>query len=360
MTRSPDQLQNLADALGEDVVAASPEVLAAEAAQERGDGAGLALDFDRIVVRAERQARWRRVAQWLRARLPSASARSWRPALAAVAGVAVVVVAGDIYLNVRPDRASRALQPVEQSRAREPARDEVASRPQVYGEADTPAVAGASPTPAPPIAASADAPRRVRTVPIRPATGSAGPPLAQSAPGAIDARSLAPALSRRSAAAVQPPSASRRLPDSRVAVAPAPTGADQGSKNRDAVPSFAWPVSGPVMADVAGVARADKRDAGIDIAVPLGTDVLAAADGVITYAGDGNRGSGNLILVRHDGGFVTAYAHVDKILVKVNDRVQRGDAIATSGGSGTAAPPLLHFEIRKGEVAVDARQYLPR
>jgi murein DD-endopeptidase MepM/ murein hydrolase activator NlpD len=352
MTRSPDQLHNLADALGEDVVAASPEVLAAEVAQERGDGAGLALDFDRIVARAERQARWRRVAQRLRALLPAASARSWRPALAAVAGVAVVVVAGDVYLNVWPDRASPALQPVEQSRAREPARDKVASRPLAYGEASTPAVAGASPAPAPAAAASADAPRRVRTVPIRPAMESAGPPLAQSAPGAMDARSLAPVPSQRGAAAVQPPSASRRLPEARVAVAPAPAAVDPGSKNRDAVPSFVWPVSGHAMADVAA-AKADKRNAGIDIAVPPGTDVLAAADGVVTYAGDGNQGFGNLILVRHDGGFVTAYAHVDKMLVKVDDRVQRGQAIAAG------APPLLHFEIRKGNAPVDARQYLP-
>ena len=76
---------------------ASPEKHAAEAAQERGGSAGLALDFDRVVARAEQQARWRRVGQWLRALAPSATLRSWRPAMAAVAGVAVIVVAGDIY-----------------------------------------------------------------------------------------------------------------------------------------------------------------------------------------------------------------------------------------------------------------------
>ena len=62
--------------------------------------------------------------------------------------------------------------------------------------------------------------------------------------------------------------------------------------------------------------------------------------------------------MRHDGGFVTAYAHLDKILVKVDDHVQRGQVIAKSGDTGTAATPQLRFEIRKGSAAVDARQYL--
>src|SRR5690348_15050640 len=104
MNRPSDHLQNLADALSEDVVAMSPEMLAAEVAQERGHGPGVARDFDRIVGRAERQARWRRVGLRLRALAPSTTLRSWRPAMAAVAGIAIVVVAGDVYLNVRTDQ----------------------------------------------------------------------------------------------------------------------------------------------------------------------------------------------------------------------------------------------------------------
>ena len=82
-----------------------------------------------------------------------------------------------------------------------------------------------------------------------------------------------------------------------------------------------------------------------------------AADGVVVYAGDGIKGYGNLVLLRHGGGFVTAYAHIDRILVKANDAVQRGQVIAKSGRAGTT--PLLHFEIRKGSAAVDPKRYLP-
>ena len=100
MTRQSDPLHNLADALSEDVVVASPEMLAAEAAREPGASVDLAHGFDRIVVRAERQARRRRIAMRLRALMPSTSLRSWRPAMAAFAGVAVIVVAGNVSLNV--------------------------------------------------------------------------------------------------------------------------------------------------------------------------------------------------------------------------------------------------------------------
>ncbi len=394
MNRVSDPLQNLADALTEDVVAASPEVLAAEVARERGDAAGFALDFDRVVARADRQARWRRVAQRLRALVPSTTLRSWRPAMAAVAGVAVVVVAGDLYLHVNAgSEAPRTMSvPLEQARAREPANDDLlASRRLAYRDDDgghAPANAtAASPAalpPAPPPAEFAVAPKRVHTVPIGPATQAPEPPPSAAAPSAdapkpkpvrtvrIPSAGETPRLPAQAAPAdqrslaftdtpaVETRKASRLQSQAHVASAPAPAAAavDQANTDRDAVPSFAWPLRGRVVADVAA-AMADKRDDGIDIVVPAGTDVRASADGVVAYTGDGLKNFGNLILVRHDAGFVTAYAHVDKILVKVNDQVHRGQVIAKSGSTGVVSTPLLHFEIRKGAAPVDARQYLP-
>jgi murein DD-endopeptidase MepM/ murein hydrolase activator NlpD len=388
MKRSSDHLHNLADALSEDVVAMPPEMRAAEVAQDRGDGPGLALAFDRVVDRAERQARWRRIGQRLRALMPSTMLRSWRPALAAVAGLAVVVVVGDVYLKAwsggpRPVRASVELL------KREPLRDDVlasrrlASRNEVGGgvPASAPAASPAARPPTPPAAPPADAPRPVRTVPIQgtaeasspphplaPAKGvrtvrirpaaeaPPSPPPEQSASVAMEERSLA-FSNRANAQRADAAAAARPQAEPRVAAAPAAAGVNQAGGGHDTAPSFAWPVRGRVMADSAAKERA--TDAGIDIAVPAGTEIRAAADGVVTYTGDGLTNFGNLILVRHDGGFVTAYAHVDKILVKVDDRVQRGQVIATSGSSGSAASPLLHFEIRKGSTPVDAKQYLP-
>ena len=123
---SSDHMQNLADALSEDIVATPAAVLLAEVAEARGDRHAFAVDFDRIVGRAERRARWRGIVQRLRAMLPSLALRSsWRPALAAVACLAVIVVAGDLYLHVRPvgptpTPSAGARQRI--SRGREPAR----------------------------------------------------------------------------------------------------------------------------------------------------------------------------------------------------------------------------------------------
>jgi murein DD-endopeptidase MepM/ murein hydrolase activator NlpD len=94
--------------------------------------------------------------------------------------------------------------------------------------------------------------------------------------------------------------------------------------------------------------------------VPEGTAVRAAEDGVVAYAGNELKGYGNLILVRHSNGFVTAYANASEIMVKRNDKVRRGQIIAKSGQTGAVASPQLHFEIRKGSSPVDPMQHLPR
>ncbi|MFM1816293.1 MAG: hypothetical protein RLZ98_2988, partial [Pseudomonadota bacterium] len=113
-----------------------------------------------------------------------------------------------------------------------------------------------------------------------------------------------------------------------------------------------WPVIGRVVAPF-GKRKDGTHNDGIDIAVPKGTDVRAAGDGVVAYAGSEVKGFGNLLLVRHEDGKVTAYAHNDALLVQRGDRVRRGQVIAKSGDSGGVDQPLLHFEVRTGSKPVD-------
>jgi murein DD-endopeptidase MepM/ murein hydrolase activator NlpD len=122
--------------------------------------------------------------------------------------------------------------------------------------------------------------------------------------------------------------------------------------------AFRWPVRGRVIATF-GQKPSGQRNDGIDLAVPQGTEVRAAEDGVVAYAGNELKGYGNLVLIRHENGFVTAYANASEILVKRNDRVHRGQVIAKSGQTGGVAVPQLHFEIRKGSSPVDPSQFLP-
>jgi murein DD-endopeptidase MepM/ murein hydrolase activator NlpD len=125
-----------------------------------------------------------------------------------------------------------------------------------------------------------------------------------------------------------------------------------------AAPAFRWPVRGRVITGFGPKPNGQQND-GIDLAVPEGTAVHAAEDGVVAYAGNELKGYGNLILIRHADGFVTAYAHASEILVKRNDTVRRGQVIAKSGESGSVSSPQLHFEIRKGSSPVDPTQFLP-
>ena len=124
-----------------------------------------------------------------------------------------------------------------------------------------------------------------------------------------------------------------------------------------ALPSFRWPVRGRVIAGFGPTPNGLQND-GIDLAVPAGTPVKAADDGVVAYAGNELKGYGNLVLIRHDNGYVTAYAHASEILVKRGETVKRGQVIAKSGETGNVKSPELHFEIRKGATPVDPAQFL--
>jgi murein DD-endopeptidase MepM/ murein hydrolase activator NlpD len=122
--------------------------------------------------------------------------------------------------------------------------------------------------------------------------------------------------------------------------------------------TFIWPVRGRVISDY-GVKGAGRRNDGINIAVPPGSPVHASRAGEVIYAGNGLRGYGNLVLIRHDDGFVSAYAHNSHLLVKRGDFVQQGQVIADSGESGGVTRPQVHFEIRKNRQPVDPESFLP-
>ncbi|WP_162914287.1 murein hydrolase activator EnvC family protein [Taklimakanibacter lacteus] len=101
-----------------------------------------------------------------------------------------------------------------------------------------------------------------------------------------------------------------------------------------------------------------SRHEGIDILVPDGTEVRASFDGTVIYAGSEVPSFGNLVLIRHDGGWVTVYGHNKELFVNRGEDIKIGDVIARSGHSGYVARPQLHFEIRNGQVPVNPARYL--
>jgi murein DD-endopeptidase MepM/ murein hydrolase activator NlpD len=131
----------------------------------------------------------------------------------------------------------------------------------------------------------------------------------------------------------------------------------QSAPPEEAVNNFRWPVKGRIISKY-GSKPTGTRNEGINIAVPEGTSVRAAESGVVAYAGNELKGYGNLVLIRHDGGWVTAYAHNKQLYVKRGDTVRRGDVIAKAGQTGSVDAPQLHFELRKGATAVDPLKYL--
>jgi murein DD-endopeptidase MepM/ murein hydrolase activator NlpD len=139
-----------------------------------------------------------------------------------------------------------------------------------------------------------------------------------------------------------------------------PQPATDGVKSAEgtgALPKFRWPANGRVIAGFGPATNGQQND-GINIALPENTPVKAAEDGVVAYAGNELKGYGNLVLVRHPNGYVTAYAHAKELLVKRGDQVKRGQPIARSGQTGNVNAPQLHFEIRKGASPLDPMRFL--
>jgi len=121
--------------------------------------------------------------------------------------------------------------------------------------------------------------------------------------------------------------------------------------------SFRWPVKGRVISEFGARPDGGHND-GIDLAVPAGTSVLAAENGVVAYAGNELKGYGNLVLIRHANNWVSAYAHNEEILVKRGDKVRRGQIIAKAGATGSVSQPQVHFELRKGSRPVDPTKFM--
>jgi murein DD-endopeptidase MepM/ murein hydrolase activator NlpD len=120
---------------------------------------------------------------------------------------------------------------------------------------------------------------------------------------------------------------------------------------------FQWPLRGTVLSDYGPKERGLHND-GINISAPQGAPIRAAENGVVVYAGNELRGFGNLLLIRHADGWVTAYAHAEQVLVARGDQVKRGQVVARVGKTGNVSSPQLHFEIRRGTRAVNPREFL--
>jgi murein DD-endopeptidase MepM/ murein hydrolase activator NlpD len=139
-------------------------------------------------------------------------------------------------------------------------------------------------------------------------------------------------------------------------VAPPPSPEDPNAPR----PALRWPLTTvPVVLGSPFGARWGKPHEGIDLPAPIGTPVFAAADGRVVYAGSGVRGYGNLVVIKHAGDLLTAYAHNSILLVSQGQPVRAGDRIALVGQSGHATGPHLHFEVRSGQIPRDPMSYLP-
>lgn len=126
------------------------------------------------------------------------------------------------------------------------------------------------------------------------------------------------------------------------------------------VPPLGWPVDGRVILSRYGPKPGGRVNDGVNIKTVRGAPVRAAAGGEVIYVGDAIAGFGLMMLVRHPGGAVTAYAHLEDALADRGDRVERGQPIARAGTSGNATEPQLHFQLRLGQRTLDPLAYLPR
>jgi murein DD-endopeptidase MepM/ murein hydrolase activator NlpD len=123
--------------------------------------------------------------------------------------------------------------------------------------------------------------------------------------------------------------------------------------------AYRWPLDAGIVSSEYG-ARWGKVHKGIDIAANTGEPVYAVADGAVIYAGDGLRGYGNVVILRHDRQMSSLYAHNSALKVKLGDQVKQGDLISLLGSTGQSTGPHVHFEFREGDAAVDPRSLLPK
>lgn len=186
--------------------------------------------------------------------------------------------------------------------------------------------------------------------PAKPAAVAPAKPTPAAKPAAV-AKVDAPAKPATKKPEVDKTPTAGISPATATAVSPPVT--SQQADASGANPEFRWPARGRIIQGF----KSGGND-GINISVPEGTSVRAAEDGKVAYAGNALKGYGNLVLIRHPNGFVSAYANNGELNVKNGDTVKRGQVIAKSGQSGDVASPQLHFELRKGSTPVDPTSYL--
>ncbi|MCO5093067.1 peptidoglycan DD-metalloendopeptidase family protein [Bosea sp. (in: a-proteobacteria)] len=190
--------------------------------------------------------------------------------------------------------------------------------------------------------------RKTAAVPV-----PAAKPAPEPKPAKVAAQPAKPAVVA-SAPVVEPKPAPKAEPVAEPkTTASIPKAEEQAASSSDKA-DFRWPARGRVIAGYGG----KGGNEGINIAVPEGTPIKAAEGGTVAYAGSELKGYGNLVLIRHPNGYVSAYAHNGELKVKRGDTVKRGQVVANSGQTGNVSSPQLHFELRKGSEPVDPTPYL--
>jgi murein DD-endopeptidase MepM/ murein hydrolase activator NlpD len=188
-----------------------------------------------------------------------------------------------------------------------------------------------------------------------------GAPVYRPIPAPAENSSIAAAPLSPPTALLPPPAGEPVAPAAKPAppVQPAPPepSASNAAPSGRGSGAFLWPVHGRVLATYGSGGDGTHND-GINIAAPRGAAVQAADAGVVAYAGNELRGYGNLILVKHANGWISAYAHCDLMLVKRGEKVARGQVIARVGSTGNVSEPQLHFELRRGNHPTDPREFL--
>jgi murein DD-endopeptidase MepM/ murein hydrolase activator NlpD len=184
-------------------------------------------------------------------------------------------------------------------------------------------------------------------------TATGAPPPAAPPQGAVQINAQASGapsvLPLRNPAAAPPPTGDDSSQPAGAAAAPAAT-AEAGGR-------FPWPVRGRILASYGNTPGGGHND-GINIAAPRGTPVRAIEGGTVAYAGNEVKGYGNIVLIKHPDGWISAYAHLDDVTVKPGDTIAAGQVIGKVGESGGVGEPQLHFELRRGKKPVNPTQFL--
>ncbi|MDP3407996.1 LysM peptidoglycan-binding domain-containing M23 family metallopeptidase [Bosea sp. (in: a-proteobacteria)] len=272
---------------------------------------------------------------------PAASLAPVRPAAPVQASRTSVQAAADTKASAAQAKAAAAAEAKAKAEADALAMRE--SRARFAAEAKAKAAAKAStPVAATPVA--------------KPAVAAVAPkPVAATRPASAEVKPARPVEAAKPVVVASAPAAEPKasaVPKS--APEPATTASLPKAEETSEKADFRWPARGRVIAGFSG--RGGNE--GINIAVPEGTPVKAAEGGTVAYAGNELKGYGNLVLIRHPNGYVSAYAHNGEIKVKRGETVKRGQVVASSGQTGNVSSPQLHFELRKGSAPVDPTPYL--